>query len=123
MLVYWQSVAVPHRAAKGIAFDYMHFISCLCAYCKITIMLLSQAITRVRFSPLEKSLLATTTVKGTLSLWSAESLRLLVGFKAAHSGKATDACFSPFNNMLLASAGLDGRIVFYDVISRKLVPH
>lgn len=79
----------------------------------------AQAINRVRFSPIEKSLFATTTVTGALSLWSAESLRLLVEFKGAHTGVATDACFSPFNNMLLASCGLDGRIVFYDVISRK----
>ena len=73
----------------------------------------------MRFSPIEKSLFATTTDQGTLSLWSAESLRLLVEFTGAHTTAATDACFSPFNNMLLASCGLDGRIVFYDVISRK----
>ena len=73
----------------------------------------------MRFSPIEKSLFATTTVTGALSLWSAESLRLLVEFTGAHTAAATDACFSPFNNMLLASCGLDGRIVFYDVISRK----
>lgn len=80
-----------------------------------------QAINRVRFSPIEKSLFASTTVTGTLSLWSAESLRLLVEFTGAHTASVTDACFSPFNNMLLASCGLDGRIVFYDVISRKIV--
>ena len=87
--------------------------------CVNTIIYLSKAINRVRFSPIEKSLFASTTVTGSLSLWSAESLRLLVEFKAAHTAAATDACFSPFNNMLLASCGMDGRVVFYDVISRK----
>jgi len=87
--------------------------------CVNIILFLSKAINRVKFSPIEKSLLASTTVTGSLSLWSAESLRLLVEFKGAHTATATDTSFSPFNNMLLASCGLDGRIVFYDVISRK----
>ena len=38
-----------------------------------------------------------------------------------HTGAATDLCFSPSNNLLMASVGTDGKIRCYDIQQRKLV--
>ena len=37
-----------------------------------------------------------------------------------HTGAATDLCFSPSNNLLMASVGTDGKIRCYDIQQRKL---
>ena len=39
----------------------------------------------------------------------------------SHTGAATDVCFSPSNNMLMISVGMDAKIKCYDIQTRKLV--
>jgi len=40
---------------------------------------------------------------------------------SAHVNECTGIAFSPVNNLLLCSAGLDSRIFFYDVVDGKQV--
>ena len=40
---------------------------------------------------------------------------------SAHTNQCTGIAFSPVNNLLLCSAGLDSRIYFYDIVEGKQV--
>ena len=102
-------------------------------------------VNRLRFSLVEKSQLGSVTEDGVVCLWSVESQRMLMKFSASHtsvfacvltfptlfplisittlplSDEATDVCFSPSNNMLMMSVGMDAKIKCYDIQSRKYV--
>ena len=80
-----------------------------------------QAVNDLVLSPYENGMVAVASAGGGVSLWSGESQRQLGDFPLAHSSSASRVCFSPYNQMLLASCGTDGKIVFYDISQRKLV--
>lgn len=63
-------------------------------------------------------MLATISDSGTLSLWDTKEKKILKTFQD-HRAPATGLAFSPLNDMLLCSTGLDKKIIFYDVTGRK----
>lgn len=74
-----------------------------------------QAVRQLQYSHFRKSLLASASDDGTVALWDASARRPLLSFQAQHRAPATALAFSPINEMLLTSVGLDKRIVCYDV--------
>ena len=66
------------------------------------------------------SLLASGDGSGSVSLWDVNDRKLLKSF-TDHNLPATSLSFSPLNDMLLCSTGLDKRIIFYDVCYKKIV--
>lgn len=79
------------------------------------------AINRLCFSQVEKGQFGSVSEDGTACVWSVESQRLLNKYSTPHTGPATDLCFSPSNNMLMISVGMDCRIKCYDIQTRKIV--
>ncbi|XP_070558499.1 protein NEDD1-like [Ptychodera flava] len=80
-----------------------------------------QAIRGLQYSYFKKSLLGSVSDDGCLNLWDANSHKLLKSFTDTHRSPATSMCFSPVNDMLLASVGLDKRIVCYDAQGKSAV--
>lgn len=56
---------------------------------------------------------------GVVTLWDANARRQLHVFQEAHVGPATGLAFSPINEMLMISVGLDKRMVCYDIQKKK----
>lgn len=75
-----------------------------------------QAIRDIQYSYFKKSYLAAVSDDGGLYLWDTNSTKLLASFSSAHKAPATALAFSPLNNLLLASCGLDKKIICYDVM-------
>ncbi|XP_077988470.1 protein NEDD1-like [Glandiceps talaboti] len=80
-----------------------------------------QAIRGLQYSHFKKSLLGSVSDDGALNLWDASTRKLLKSFTDTHRSPATALCFSPVNDMLLASVGLDKRIVCYDAQGKSAV--
>ena len=78
-----------------------------------------QAVRDIQFSHFKKSLLGAVSDDGALNLWDSNTKKLSTSFASDHKGPATGLSFSPMNDMLLCSVGLDKRIVFYDVQQKK----
>ena len=78
-----------------------------------------QDITDLRFNRIKQSLLAGSTESGTIALWDANVVKRTCSF-SEHRGPASGTAFSPINETLLLSSGLDKRCLGYDVQSRKL---
>ena len=78
-----------------------------------------QAVRKVHYSYFKKSLLGSVSDDGAVNLWDANTRRLIHGFTESHKAPAMDLAFSPLNEMLLLSVGLDKRIVCYDVQGKK----
>ncbi len=79
---------------------------------------LLQTIRGVEYSHFKKSLLASVSDDGSVALWDTNARKVLHSFKDAHKASATSLSFSPVNDMLLTSVGLDKRIVCYDVVGK-----
>ena len=77
-----------------------------------------QDITELSFSRFKQSLLAGSSESGTIALWDANAVKRTLSF-LEHRAPATGLAFSPMNEMLLASSGLDKRCFCYDVSSGK----
>ena len=58
---------------------------------------------------------------GAVNLWDINTRRMLHSFTNSHIAPATGLNFSPINDILLMSVGLDKRIVCYDTQGKKLV--
>lgn len=54
-----------------------------------------------------------------MNIWDTNSKKVVASFPDQHQAPAMDICFSPMNDMLLASTGLDKKIIFYDVLGKK----
>ncbi|XP_072025413.1 protein NEDD1-like [Amphiura filiformis] len=80
-----------------------------------------QTIRELEYSHFKKSLLASVSDDGSLSLWDTNARKALHTFKDAHKASATSLSFSPVNDMLLTSVGLDKRIVCYDVVGKNAI--
>lgn len=81
----------------------------------------TQAVRDIQFSHFKKSLLGAVSDDSALNLWDSNTRKLFTSFTSDHKAPATGLSFSPMNDMLLCSVGLDKRIVFYDVQGRKSV--
>uniref|UniRef100_T1JHL6 Anaphase-promoting complex subunit 4 WD40 domain-containing protein n=1 Tax=Strigamia maritima TaxID=126957 RepID=T1JHL6_STRMM len=74
-----------------------------------------QAIRDLKYSVTKRYLFATASDDGIINLWDANSRNMVHSFKEAHNAPAMALAFSPVNEMLLTSVGLDKKIVCFDV--------
>ncbi|CAM1154431.1 NEDD1 (predicted) [Pycnogonum litorale] len=81
----------------------------------------NQAIRSLQYNHLRKSILGTASDYGTVTLWDVNAKSEIHSFNTSHVAPATGLCFSPVNDILLMSVGLDKNIVCYDVHSKKPV--
>ncbi|XP_069620553.1 protein NEDD1 isoform X2 [Ranitomeya imitator] len=81
----------------------------------------SQPIRHLRYSYVKKFLLGAASDSGSVTLWDAHSQNPLHMFDSAHKAPASGICFSPVNDLLLVTIGLDKRIICYDVSSKILL--
>ena len=72
----------------------------------------------MKYSLFSKALLASVSETGSLYLWDTKDNTLVKQF-TEHKAPATGISFSPVNEMLLCSTGLDKKILFYDVVGKK----
>ncbi|XP_069085627.1 protein NEDD1-like isoform X2 [Pleurodeles waltl] len=81
----------------------------------------TQPIRHLKYSVIKKSLLGSVSDSGNVTLWDVNSQNSCHIFDSAHKAPATEICFSPVNDLLFATTGLDKRIIFYDTASKKVV--
>ncbi|KAM3927010.1 protein NEDD1 [Leptodactylus fuscus] len=81
----------------------------------------SQPIRQLRYSYVKKFLLGAASDSGSVTLWDAHSQNPVHMFDSAHKAPASGICFSPVNDLLLVTIGLDKRIICYDVSSKTLL--
>ncbi|XP_033120347.1 protein NEDD1-like [Anneissia japonica] len=81
----------------------------------------TQSIQQLGYSYFKKSLLAAVSDDGALNLWDSNASKSVASFTDSHRAPATALSFSPVNDMLLASAGLDKRIVCYSVQAKSTI--
>jgi len=80
----------------------------------------SQVIRDMGYSYFQRTLLASISDSGAVNLWDTKERKLVKTFND-HKSPGTGLSFSPLNDMLLCSTGLDKRIIFYDVSGKKTV--
>ncbi|XP_064275859.1 protein NEDD1 isoform X1 [Passer domesticus] len=80
-----------------------------------------QPIRHLKYSSLKKSLLGTVSDSGNVTLWDVNSQNPYHNFENTHKAPASEICFSPVNELLFVTVGLDKRIIFYDTLSKKLL--
>ena len=73
-----------------------------------------------RFSPFQRRLLVTCDDGGGVGAWDV-SRSDRVASLTPHKAPATGLSFSPLNELLLVTCGLDKRILFHDLKSHKMV--
>lgn len=66
-------------------------------------------------------MIASVSDDASLVLWDTNARRSVHQFTRSHKAPATDLSYSPSNDKLLTSCGLDKRIVLYDVLSKRYV--
>ncbi|CAL1531705.1 unnamed protein product [Lymnaea stagnalis] len=81
----------------------------------------NQAINQMKYNPYRKASLVTTSNDGVVNFWDTNTRRLLHSFTNTHQAPAKDLAFSPINDFLMVSVGLDKRAVFYDVQNKSSV--
>uniref|UniRef100_A0A8C8SW75 Protein NEDD1 n=1 Tax=Pelusios castaneus TaxID=367368 RepID=A0A8C8SW75_9SAUR len=81
----------------------------------------SQPIRHLKYSSFKKSLLGSVSDSGSVTLWDVNSQNPYHNFENAHKAPASEICFSPVNELLLVTIGLDKRIILYDTSSKKLL--
>ncbi|XP_033647382.1 protein NEDD1-like [Asterias rubens] len=81
----------------------------------------TQSVRSLEYSLLKKSMLASVSDDGGLTMWDTNSRKPITTFRDAHRAPATGLAFSPVNDMLLMSTGLDKRIVCYDVLGKGII--
>lgn len=76
----------------------------------------------LKFSYFKKNILATSGDNGVVAVWDIKKGELYHAFdKSSHSNTCTGVVFSPTNELLLWSAGLDAKIQFFDILEKKTV--
>lgn len=76
----------------------------------------------LKFSYFKKNFLATSGDNGIVMIWDIKKSELYHAFdKSSHSNTCTRIIFSPTNELLLCSAGLDAKIQFFDIVEKKTV--
>lgn len=81
----------------------------------------AQAVRQIQYSHFKKSLLASVSDDGSTYLWDTNTKRIVHCFDGFHKAPATGLAFSPLNEMLLISVGLDKSIICYDVLCKTPV--
>ncbi|XP_068132997.1 protein NEDD1 isoform X2 [Hyperolius riggenbachi] len=78
----------------------------------------SQPIRHLKYSYVKKFLLGAVSDSGSVTMWDTHSQNPFHMFEGAHKAPASGICFSPLNDLLLVTIGLDKRIICYDVSSK-----
>ncbi|MGH0141626.1 UNVERIFIED_CONTAM: hypothetical protein FKN15_059755 [Acipenser sinensis] len=81
----------------------------------------TQPIQDLRYSSVKKSLMGSVSDSGTVVLWDANTQKPQHTFESAHKAPACGLCFSPANELLFVTVGLDKRIICYDTSSKKVL--
>lgn len=79
----------------------------------------AHAVNGLQYSPFVKNLLAAVYDNGDVVVWDATTTLPEAVFEAAHTKAATAVGFSPYNRLLLCTAGLDGILLFYDIEAKR----
>ncbi|KAL0611186.1 Protein NEDD1 [Plecturocebus cupreus] len=79
------------------------------------------SVRHLKYSLFKKSLLGSVSDNGIVTLWDVNSQSPYHNFDSAHKAPASGICFSPVNELLFVTIGLDKRIILYDTSSKKLV--
>ncbi|XP_072829299.1 protein NEDD1 isoform X2 [Vicugna pacos] len=81
----------------------------------------NQSVRHLKYSLFKKSLLGSVSDNGIVTLWDVNSQSPYHNFDSTHKAPASGICFSPVNELLFVTIGLDKRIILYDTSSKKLV--
>ncbi|XP_069485524.1 protein NEDD1 [Ambystoma mexicanum] len=81
----------------------------------------TQPVRHLKYSFMKKSLLGSVSDSGSVTLWDVNSQNSCHVFDNSHKAPATEICFSPVNDLLFITVGLDKRIIFYDTGSKKMI--
>ncbi|XP_051545797.1 protein NEDD1 [Myxocyprinus asiaticus] len=74
----------------------------------------------LRYSLVKRSLLGTVSDSGSVALWDANTQKELHLFEGAHKAPCSGLAFSPANDLLFVTVGLDKKIVCYDTSSKMV---
>jgi WD40 repeat protein len=72
--------------------------------------------------PYARHALGSTYSDGSVRVWDLSTGQLTAEFVRQHEAPATSLALSPVSKVLLATGGLDGRVIFYDTLQRKYEP-
>ncbi|XP_010882091.1 protein NEDD1 isoform X2 [Esox lucius] len=78
----------------------------------------NQPIHDLKYSVVKRSLLGSVSDSGSVVLWDANTQKELHVFDGAHKAPASGLAFSPANDLLFVTVGLDKKIVCYDTSSK-----
>uniref|UniRef100_A0A2K6G6G9 Protein NEDD1 n=1 Tax=Propithecus coquereli TaxID=379532 RepID=A0A2K6G6G9_PROCO len=81
----------------------------------------NQSVRHLKYSLFKKSLLGSVSDNGIVTLWDVNSQSPYHNFDSTHKAPASGICFSPVNELLFVTTGLDKRIILYDTSSKKVV--
>ncbi|XP_045409140.1 protein NEDD1 [Lemur catta] len=81
----------------------------------------NESVRQLKYSLFKKSLLGSVSDSGLVTLWDVNSQSPYHKFDSTHKAPASGICFSPVNELLFVTIGLDKRIILYDTSSKKVV--
>ncbi|XP_030621717.1 protein NEDD1 [Chanos chanos] len=81
----------------------------------------NQPIRDLRYSLVKRSLLGTVSDSGSVVLWDANTQKDLHVFDSSHKAPASGLAFSPANDLLFVTVGLDKKIICYDTSSKVVL--
>lgn len=74
----------------------------------------------LRYSLVKRSLLGTVSDSGSVALWDANTQKELHLFEGTHKAPCSGLAFSPANDLLFITVGLDKKIICYDTSSKMV---
>ncbi|XP_061423309.1 protein NEDD1 isoform X3 [Lethenteron reissneri] len=80
-----------------------------------------QPVQDLQYSYFKKALFGSVSDDGSVVLWDANARRPHHSFTTAHRAPASALAFSPVNDLLFVTAGLDKRIILYDMVSKSIL--
>ncbi|XP_078276184.1 protein NEDD1 isoform X1 [Rhinoraja longicauda] len=81
----------------------------------------TQPVQDLKYSIFKKALLGSVHDSGTVTLWDVNTQQVHHTFENAHKAPASSLCFSPVNDLLFATVGLDKKINCYDSSSKMIL--
>uniref|UniRef100_UPI00398F3E26 protein NEDD1 n=1 Tax=Pristiophorus japonicus TaxID=55135 RepID=UPI00398F3E26 len=81
----------------------------------------TQPVQDLKYSVFKKALLGSVHDSGTVTLWDVHTQQPYYTFENAHKAPASGLCFSPVNDLLFATVGLDKKINCYDSSSKMVL--
>ncbi|KAM6214829.1 protein NEDD1 [Rhynchocyon petersi] len=81
----------------------------------------NQSVRHLKYSLFKKSLLGSVSDNGVVTLWDVNGQSPYHNFESTHKAPASGISFSPVNELLFVTIGLDKRIILYDTSSKKVL--